>query len=274
MIVFPHAKVNLGLHVISKRGDGFHELETVFYPVPWCDALEIVPSKNNKTEFSSSGLPIPLSSGGNLVMRAVDELRKRFTLPELEIHLHKVIPMGAGLGGGSSDAAFTLRLLNDSFGLGLDSHELGCIAAQLGSDCAFFAMDVAMLASGRGEVLKPIQVPLDGWFMVLVMPPVSVGTAEAYSWIKPQKPSQDLESLIAKGPEAWKGKLSNDFENPVCERYPIIAQIREQLYELGAVYAAMSGSGAAVFGLFSKAFELPPALKQLPHWCGILTSKL
>lgn len=272
MIVFPHAKVNLGLHVTRKREDGFHELETVFYPVPWCDALEIIPAKHPETTFSLSGLTIPSSGGGNLVLRAVEALRERFTFPELEIHLHKVIPMGAGLGGGSSDAAFTLRALNESFGLGLDLQEIRHIAAQLGSDCAFFATDTPLLASGRGEVLKPISVPLDGWHMVLVMPPVAVGTAEAYSWIRPHKSMQDLGFLIAEGPEAWKGRLINDFEAPVCERFPVIADIREQLYGLGAVYATMSGSGAAVFGLFKQTPDLPLGLKALPHWCGVLPS--
>lgn len=271
MIVFPHAKVNLGLHVINKRADGFHELETVFYPVPWCDALEIVPSTNKKTAFSSSGLPIPSSHGGNLVLRAVEALRSRFTLPELEIHLHKVIPMGAGLGGGSSDAAFTLRLLNEAFGLGIDLNALRSISSQLGSDCPFFATDEPMIARGRGEILEPIHVPLNGWHMALVMPPVAVGTAEAYSWIQPKVPSEHLKELIAEGPEAWRGRLTNDFEIPVCSRFPVIAAVRDKLYGLGAVYAAMSGSGAAVFGLFSQAPELPHELKQLPHWCGPLT---
>jgi 4-diphosphocytidyl-2-C-methyl-D-erythritol kinase len=270
MIAFPHAKINLGLHITARRPDGYHQLQTVFLPVPWCDALEVVVSEEAGTRFIASGLPIPGNTESNLVLRAIDFLRQLHPLPGLDVYLHKAIPMGAGLGGGSSDAAFALRIVNELCALGLKPNQLKGIAAQLGSDCAFFIEDSPMLASGRGEILQAIDMNLEGWHLVVVMPPVSVGTAEAYSWITPAPANVALEQILSQGPESWKGILINDFEIPVCRRHPVIADAIKHLYEAGAVYAAMSGSGAAVFGLFRDATELPAPLRAMRHWSGAL----
>lgn len=259
MIVFPNIKINLGLNIIEKRPDGFHNLESLFFPVPWCDALEAIISEKQGLTFSSSGIPIPGDFSGNLVVKAYDLLKKDFSLPGMEVHLHKVIPMGAGLGGGSSDGAFMLKLINELCDLQLSAEQLEKYAAKLGSDCPFFIRNQPALVTGRGEILSPATIQLKGYHIALVMPPVTVGTAEAYSWIRPQQPHIALKELLDSPVSQWRGKLMNDFENPVAERYPVIASVRDQLYALGAEYAAMSGSGAAVFGLFTT----PPDLTHV-----------
>lgn len=269
MVLFPHCKINLGLHVTARRPDGFHELETVFYPVPWCDALELIQRDEPGARLYTSGLPVPGGSTSNLVIRAYNLLSEDHELPGAEFHLHKVIPMGAGLGGGSSDAAFALKLMNEVFGLGLGMDSLKSYAAKLGSDCAFFIQNDAAYATGRGELLSPIECNLEGWHMLLVVPGIHVGTAEAYSWINPAAPESDLRSLIAEGPSAWKGRLQNDFELPVCLRHHQIAEIRDALYDTGADYAAMSGSGSAVFGLFRHEPDTA-RWKEYNHWSGAL----
>ncbi|MBL7924309.1 MAG: 4-(cytidine 5'-diphospho)-2-C-methyl-D-erythritol kinase [Bacteroidia bacterium] len=250
MIVFPHCKVNLGLNITEKRSDGYHNLESVFLPVPWTDALEMVRSDKQGLTFHSSGLLIPGDSSNNLVIKAYNLLAQNYQVPGLAVHLHKVIPMGAGLGGGSSDGAFALHLINELAGLQLNKSELAAYAVRLGSDCPFFLNREAMMAGGRGEILEPFPLDLKNWYMLIVMPPVSVGTAEAYSWIKPKPPRVPLRSVLLQDPAEWKDALVNDFEEPVMARYPVIGEMKEQLYRQGAVYASMSGSGAAVFGLF------------------------
>lgn len=259
MIVFPNIKINLGLNVIAKRSDGYHALESAFLPVPWCDALEAVITDNQEFTFNSSGIPIPGSSGGNLVVKAYDLLKKDFSLPGMAVHLHKVIPMGAGLGGGSSDGAYMLKLINELCGLQLSAAALESYAARLGSDCPFFIRNAPSMVSGRGEILSPALISLQGYHIALVMPSVTVGTAEAYSWISPHPAQERIEDILRDPVNTWRNRLVNDFENPVAERYPVIAALRDQLYDLGAVYAAMSGSGAAVFGLFST----PPDLSHV-----------
>lgn len=256
MLVFPNIKINLGLNVIAKRPDGFHALESVFYPVPWCDALEAVVSDKQEFKFTSTGLPIPGNESSNLIIKAYALLKEHYPVPPLEIHLHKLIPMGAGLGGGSSDAAFLLKLVNELCALGLKVEELEAYAGTLGSDCPFFIRNCPAMVTGRGEILRPISFSLKGYHIAIVMPPVSVGTAEAYSWITPQRPVQPISSIIQDPVNTWRNRLVNDFEAPVCARYPVIAAVRDSLYELGAEYAAMSGSGAAVYGLFRTAPDL------------------
>lgn len=250
MLVFPNVKINLGLNVIGKREDGFHDLESVFYPVGWCDALEAVVSEKQELSFTSSGIPVPGGESSNLIIKAFSLLKKDFSLPPLDIHLHKMIPMGAGLGGGSSDAAFMLKLINEICALNLSETALEAYAGQLGSDCPFFIRNAPSFVSGRGEKLEPFQMDLTGWYIQLVMPDVHVSTADAYSWIRPQAPATSIREILKLPVAEWRGRLINDFEEPVIARFPVIGGIRDQLYASGAAYASMSGSGAAVFGLF------------------------
>lgn len=258
MISFPNAKINLGLHITEKRPDGFHNLETVFFPVGWCDALEFV--KADKFQFSTSGISITGDPESNLVVKAYRLLQKDFDLPVLKIHLHKNIPFGAGLGGGSSDAAFMLKLLNKTFNLGLDEIKLLKYAAVLGSDCPFFILNKPAFATGRGELMQETDIRLNGMFILLVKPPVEVSTAKAFQLVVPQKPSVSLPELLSLPVQEWKGKVVNQFEQPVFQLYPELEEVKKKLYGLGAAYASMSGSGSCIFGLFN---EVPKQYKNL-----------
>jgi 4-diphosphocytidyl-2-C-methyl-D-erythritol kinase len=252
MITFPNAKLNLGLNIVAKRTDGFHDICTVFYPVPLCDILEIIPSQNGVFHFESSGIPVPGKTEDNLCVRAWSLLHKTSGIPAVNIHLHKVIPQGAGLGGGSSDAAFTLLLLNQLFGLKPDKNQISTFASQLGSDCAFFVHNIAVLARGRGDEFEDISFSLKGFHLVLVKPAVSVNTSLAYSLVHPQKKSGELPDILKHPPGKWKDKLINDFELPVFNKFPELKSIKKRLYSLGADYASMSGSGSAIYGIFSE----------------------
>jgi len=248
MISFPNAKINIGLNVVEKRLDGYHNLETVFYPVKLRDALEIV--KSDKTGFSASGITIDGDPELNLVMKAYRLLQKDFELSTVKIHLHKVIPFGAGLGGGSADAAFALKMLNDMFGLGLSTEKLEIYASKLGADCPFFIQNKPIFAHGIGDQFREIQLDLSGYEIVIVKPPLSVSTAEAYRNIQPKKADFDLKRITELSIEEWKEVVKNDFEASVFPGYPEIKVIKQKLYDAGAVYASMSGSGSAVFGIF------------------------
>lgn len=248
MIVFPNAKINIGLNITEKRPDGFHNLETIFLPVGWCDALEFVVAK--EVHFSSSGIPISGERESNLVMKAYRLLQNDFSLPPLNIHLHKQIPFGAGLGGGSSDAAFMLSMLNRYFILNLSADQLELYAAQLGSDCPFFIRNSPVFASGRGEIMEPLRLSLNDWFILLVKPPVEVSTAKAFQLVVPEKPVNSLKTMVQLPVHEWKDKLVNQFETSVFQPYPQVGKLKKQLYDLGAAYASMSGSGSCVFGLF------------------------
>ncbi|MDN3205142.1 4-(cytidine 5'-diphospho)-2-C-methyl-D-erythritol kinase [Algoriphagus sediminis] len=251
MLVFPNAKINLGLHIISKRHDGFHEIETCMIPIPLTDALEIIPSKN-QIGWDSSGLDIPGSAEDNLVVKAFNLLKNDFpNIPFPNIHLHKHIPLGAGLGGGSADAAFALKVMNDLFNLHLDSYFLEEYASKLGSDCAFFIENLPKIARGRGEILEPIDLDLEDAYLVLVNPGIHIGTKEAYAGVIPAKPKVDLKEILT-DKARWKNELVNDFEASIFPSHPEISQIKESLYSQGAFYSAMSGSGSSVFGLFSQ----------------------
>lgn len=252
MIRFPNAKINIGLNVIEKRQDGFHNLETVFFPVGWSDALEFVVA--DEVHFSASGISISGDPESNLVMKAYRLLQKDFDLPSLKIHLHKEIPFGAGLGGGSSDGAFMLSLLNQQFNLNLSEEDLEHYAAKLGSDCPFFICNNPVFASGRGEIMEPVQLSLNDWFILLVKPPVEVSTVKAFQLVIPAKPAISLKTLIHLPVPEWKDKIVNQFESSVFQQYPEIAEIKQTMYDLGAAYASMSGSGSCVYGLFK---ELP-----------------
>ena len=244
MILFPNAKINLGLQIKSKRADGYHELETIFYPVNYCDVLEILPS--DQLDFTSSGIDIP--GKGNLCLDAYHLLKQDFDIQAVHIHLHKIIPIGAGLGGGSSDAAFTLKGLNVLFDLQLSTEQLRTYAVQIGADCPFFIENKPMLATGIGEILESIELDLSAYHIAIVKPNIHISTAEAYSLVTSNEPLYSLSDLIKFPVKEWQ--LQNDFEKSVFAKYPAIEDLKNSLYEQGAVYAAMSGSGSSVFGLF------------------------
>ena len=248
MIVFPNAKINLGLHVISKRPDGYHNLETVFYPVQLADALEMVEA--DQTGLSVSGIAPDIPSGKNLVLKACALLQAEFDLPPVHFHLHKIIPNGAGLGGGSSDAAFTLKMLNDFYELGLGAGQLKKYASKIGADCPFFIGNQPTFAEGTGNRLNPCEVDLSDFHFIIAKPDVSVSTSEAYSRIVPSGSELNLKEILSLPPEKWKDNLVNDFEYSVFKQYPEIEHLKNSLYKAGAAYASMSGSGSAVYGIF------------------------
>lgn len=256
MIVFPNCKINLGLRVVRMRPDGYHDIETVMVPVHGlCDALEILPDAGDDCTFTSSGLAIDAPAEKNLCVQAYRLMRRRYGIAGVKMHLHKHIPFGAGLGGGSSDAVFALRLLSDLFALHLPDTELESLAAELGSDTVFFVRNRPMLAEGRGELLSPVKLDLSAYSIIIVKPPFGVSTAEAYAGIVPAEPECPLTEILSGGIQTWKEKLRNDFEPSVFRKYPEIAALKKGLYAAGAVYASMSGSGSAVFGLFR---DIPP----------------
>lgn len=265
MVAFPPAKVNLGLQIIRKRPDGYHDLSTCFYPVPWCDILEVLPS--DKLSFQSTGLSIPGSENDNLCLKAYQLIQKDYNIPPVGIHLHKIIPMGAGLGGGSSDGAWTLRLINDIFSLNISKAKLKEYASMLGSDCAIFIEDGPAMGSSRGEILKPTSLSLKGKFIVIVKPDVHVSTAEAFAGITPMQPNEELQTAIENLPVSqWNGVVKNDFEISVFKKHPIIKEAKEKLYSFGAVYASMSGSGSAVFGIFENEIDLKSEFSKMTYW--------
>ncbi len=266
MIAFPNCKINLGLHIVNKRADGFHNLETIFYPIPLNDAVEIITSSStNVVTYSSTGNAIDGAEVDNLCIKAYHLLKKDFpNLPNIKLHLHKVIPTGAGLGGGSADAAFALKLINDKYQLNLSTSKLLSYALQLGSDCPFFIINKPCFASGRGEILEELEVDLSSFKFVLINPNIYVNTGWAFGELakgshdsKPSDPyKKSIKEIIKQPINTWKDNLHNDFEKVVFEKHPTIKDIKEELYKQGAIYAAMSGSGSTVFGIFKKETEL------------------
>ena len=268
MISFPNAKINIGLHVINQRDDGFHNIESVFYPTNFCDGLEIVTNKQfnkqYKCQFVSQGLKIAGKAENNLIVKAYNYLDANFGLPPVLVYLNKHIPMGAGLGGGSSDAANALMMLNQLFKLKLTNTQLAEFAAKLGSDCPFFIKNQPAYLFGKGEELSPIKVNLSGYYLILVHNGSHSNTAMAYQHVQKRgvfKKEESVAYWIKKPVDTWKDNLFNDFENSVFRTLPELAHIKQWLYQQGAVYAAMSGSGAALFGLFEKKPLLSGALK-------------
>lgn len=258
MVSFPNCKINLGLQISGKRDDGFHNLETVFYPVAFKDALELVSNTNKNTdiEFTGTGLLVDGNSSDNLCVKAYHLLKKDFAqLPAIKVHLHKAIPMGAGLGGGSADAAFMLKLLNDKFNLNILTPQLLNYALQLGSDCPFFILNKPCFATGRGEVLEELTVDLSAYKIVLINPGIHINTGWAFSNITPALFKKSVKEIIHQPIETWKEELHNDFEVPVFAAHPQVKEIKELLYKKGAMYAAMSGSGSTVYGIFNTAFN-------------------
>lgn len=268
MVTFPNCKINIGLHILQKRNDGFHNLETFFYPVPLHDVLEI--TESNKLSFHTTGIKIP-QSGSNICERAYLLIKEDFPhVPPVKIHLHKVIPIGAGLGGGSSDGAFMLRLLNDTFDLNISTEKLLEYALRLGSDCPIFILNRPAFAQGRGEILAPTTLSLSGYFLIIINPGIHINTKSLFQLITPGSPHMSIQKMIDKPMEEWKNGLTNDFEAPVFKMYPLIEKLRNLLYDKGATYAAMSGTGSSVFGFFKKnmnpSFDIDPTffIKKFP----------
>ncbi|MBN1463456.1 MAG: 4-(cytidine 5'-diphospho)-2-C-methyl-D-erythritol kinase [Paludibacteraceae bacterium] len=271
MLFFPNAKINIGLNIIEKRKDGFHNLETVFYPIQLTDSLEFTPSSDSQVKFTSTGFKIDGEQKNNLCLRAYNILKSKFDLPPLNIHLHKTIPLGAGLGGGSADAAFMLKALNEHFGLNITSKEISEYAAQLGSDCAFFVINKPSFAQGRGEILTEISIDIKNYKIIVIKPPLNIGTKEAFENIKPQKSEYPLLNAITCPVNEWKKIIKNDFEKNIFKNHPEIEKIKNQMYENGAVYASMSGSGSAVYGFFEdKSTKIKPQNNQYFYWEGLL----
>jgi len=254
VISFSNSKINLGLNVLAKRPDGFHEVETCIYPIPLNDVLEIVPANDGIFELFTTGIEIPQDGKPNLCERAHNLL----DCPAVKIYLHKVIPPGTGLGAGSANAAFTLVMLNKFFDLGLSNSELKQKASILGSDCPFFIDNNPAIARGRGEILEPVNVDLSGLYIAVLTPQVHISTALAYSLIKPEKSQNTINEIINLPISQWRNLLKNDFEPVIFEMHPILGEIKQLLYEEGAIYASMSGSGSAIYGLF----ETEPKLES------------
>lgn len=255
VIQFPNAKINIGLFITRKREDGYHDLESVFYPVPFLkDALEVLPTASAKTTLKLSGKSVSGSEHDNLVYKAWELLHRDFPerVPPVEIHLLKAIPMGAGMGGGSADGTFMLRLLNDYFSLQLSQAQLAAYALQLGSDCPFFVYNTPQFASGRGEQLTPIDLDLSPYSIQVICPNIHVPTAAAFAGISPKPAPYDLRQLGLLPITEWKEIIANDFEQGIFERYPVLASIKAELYRQGALYASMSGSGSSLYGIFPK----------------------
>ncbi|MCC6286884.1 MAG: 4-(cytidine 5'-diphospho)-2-C-methyl-D-erythritol kinase [Chitinophagaceae bacterium] len=259
MVVFPDCKINIGLNITSKRSDGFHNIETIFYPIQWTNVLEITGKQNSGLPaMHVSGLEIQGDPAENICLKAYYLLKKDFPqLPSVDIYLHKTIPAGAGLGGGSADGAFTLKLLNTKFNLGLTGAQLLQYSLHLGSDCPFFIYNKPCFASGRGEEMLPITLDLSAYIIMLVNPGIHVNTGWAFSNIKSSQPAKSIKHIIQQPPETWKYEIINDFESPVFAKYPEIAGIKQKMYDLGAVYASMSGSGSTVYGIFASDIAAP-----------------
>jgi 4-diphosphocytidyl-2-C-methyl-D-erythritol kinase len=276
MICFSNIKINLGLQVINRRTDGFHTIESIFYPIAFCDMLELITDeKRPKSSFSytTTGLAIEGSLENNLVYKAYKLLDAEFNLPAVKVHLHKLIPMGAGLGGGSSNAAFMIKLLNQKFELNLTIEQMESYAAQLGSDCAFFVQNKPAYLLGKGHELEPYKLDLSGYYFVLLYPNVHSSTALAYKNVKRREalsPDTSLKQLLKQPLENWKQTIENDFEDSVFNEFPMLKSIKVQLYENGALYASMSGSGSAMFGLFKQKPQLDEKLRPLVCYEGLL----
>jgi 4-diphosphocytidyl-2-C-methyl-D-erythritol kinase len=281
MVFFPNCKINLGLRILRRREDGYHDLETVFYPLPLRDALEII--RSEELLFTATGIPIPGDAAHNLCLKAWHLLHRDFPdLPPVHIHLHKNIPIGAGLGGGSADGAQMLELLNKRFQIGIDTNKLLDYAAQLGSDCPFFLLNKPCLGTGRGEKLEPIELDLSGYSFVIVAPGVHISTAQAFALCTPEENDmpgavragdtdrQSIKDILTQPIGAWARKLQNDFEEPVLRQYPSLRSIKDRLYAAGALYASLTGSGSSFFGIFQKN-SIPSLIFEADYTVILLT---
>lgn len=274
MITFPNAKINIGLNIIEKRSDGFHNIESVFYPVALCDALEVVENmeeSNQRIKFTFSGIEIAGDADDNLCWYAYHLIAADYVLPNVKVHLHKYIPIGAGLGGGSADAAFFIHLLNDKFELGISWGEMHNYARQLGSDCSFFISNKPAFAEGKGDKYESVKLDLSSYYVALIYPNIHINTAKAYSGVIPKLPTRSLENDLLNLPiELWKKNIHNDFEDSIFIQYPELKKIKEQLYSTGAEYAALSGSGSTVYGIFNNKTDLKSQFNNYFVWEGQL----
>lgn len=273
MLVFPNAKINLGLHILNKREDGYHNLETIFYPIPLSDSLEMIVNPTSDTiQLSNFGIQVEGDTTSNLVTKAFKLIQEKYGIPGVNAALLKNIPTGAGLGGGSSDGAFALKLLNKLFSLDISQQELENLALQLGSDCPFFISNQAVFAQGRGEIFSPVQVQLKGYWFVLIKPEIHVSTAQAFSKVsrRGETNPENIKQLVEAGVQNWKGELTNDFEPSVFAFAPELSEIKEALYSSGAIYASMSGSGSSVYGIFNSPIHLKDQFKNCFYFEGFL----
>jgi 4-diphosphocytidyl-2-C-methyl-D-erythritol kinase len=272
MIVFPKAKINIGLRITGKRPDGYHNIETVFYPVGLCDALELVVSSEppKKDVLTITGINTRSNPEDNLITKTLKKIRERFSVPPLKIHLHKVIPVGAGLGGGSSDAIYFLKAVNKCFGLFMDKVNLRDTALEIGSDCSFFIDEIPSFATGRGEILQPVRPNLTGYYLLLLNPGIEINTREAYEDCQPEVPSTSLLQLINCPITDWKELIINDFESLILKRYSLIAEIKKELYRSGALFSLLSGSGSSVYAIFSEKPDLHRKLKEFVIYEGVI----
>ena len=271
MQVKANAKINLGLNILRKRDDGYHEIESIFSPISWCDFIEIKEAES--VNFTTEGISIPSSEKGNLCLQAYELLKREYDLPPLHIHLNKQIPIGAGLGGGSSDAAFVLKALNQKYDLKLTVEQLETYAAQLGSDCVFFIRNQSALVKGRGELIKPSAKynVLKTYHLLMIMPDLFISTKVAYQNVQPKLAEKPIEEIIQLPIEEWKYLLKNDFESALFPDFPLLREVKQKLYEAGAIYASMSGSGACFFGVFKeREIDLPPFKNCLKKWVEII----
>jgi len=264
MILFPNAKVNLGLNIVEKRANGYHNLESIFYPIPLHDGLETIQA--NQTTFKIEGKPIAGETEANLAVKAFQLLKQDYDLPPIQTCLYKKIPMGSGLGGGSADGAFMLKLLNELFELNLDSTILKSYADQLGSDAPFFIDNRPMFVSGTGNVMQPIDLSLKGYHLAIICPQASILTPEAYKHIKPQKPRYPVQEIIKYPIQDWSELLCNDFETFAVTHHPELQVIKEKLYQQGALYASMTGSGSAIYGIFKDEVGLTQDFYNYEYW--------
>ncbi len=272
MIVFPNAKINIGLNIIEKRKDGYHNILSFFYPAGWTDVLEINPSDrfSFRCDFRDQAPETAMDNGSNLCEKAYELIRNQYNIPPVSIHLLKSIPVGAGLGGGSADAAFTLKVLNDLFGLELSTETLCTLAGKLGSDCPFFIRNRPMLCSEKGDRFEETDISLKDKWLVMVNPGIMVSTVAAFSGIKPQKPAHDLRQSLSAPVSTWKDTIVNDFEVPLFLRYPLLKDIKSGLYQSGAVYASMSGSGSTLYGIFDEEPDITNIFRPYTVWKGKL----
>jgi 4-diphosphocytidyl-2-C-methyl-D-erythritol kinase len=272
MVIFPRAKINIGLRITERRPDGYHNIQTVFYPTGLCDALEyVVPDeKIDNDQLTETGLITGSLPENNLVILALKKIREHHPVPYLRIHLHKAIPSGAGLGGGSADAAVFIKSLNKFFDIGMDAEMLKEIASGLGSDCPFFIDNLPSYGEGRGEILTPVDPVAGRYFLVIVKPEDDISTTEAYRLCKPYDDGKSLISIYRKDISEWKSAMKNDFEEVVFQNKPGISFLKDELYRNGAVYSSMSGSGSAVYGIFNNKPELSPSIREKLVWSGSL----
>ena len=274
MIVFPNAKINIGLNIIERRQDGYHNIETLMYPIPWCDVLEIVPANGDETTLTVSGRQVNCPPEKNLVMKACREFQREKGVGNVDIYLHKIIPDGAGLGGGSADAAFTLVAMNELFECNCSKEELAAMAAKIGADCPFFIYNNPCVETGLRTEFAPSNLNLAGTTIAIIKPQEGVSTAQAYAGVTPRLPEKSLEQLINMPIKQWQGIVKNDFEDSIFPILPSIKAIKHKLLSMGAIYASMSGSGSAVYGLFPESDILADDLRKAFPGCDTFVGQL